>query len=279
MNSFYGVLGSSGCRFFNPQLASSITRRGHEIIQQSAAFIEQEGYSVIYGDTDSVFVHLNDDFDEAQSESIGDNLAEKLNAFWQEQLQERFNIESCLEIEFETHYLRFLMPTIRGSEAGSKKRYAGVIRKNGDTEMVFKGLETVRSDWTLLAKTFQQELYRRIFNDLPYADYVREISEQLYAGKFDDLLTYTKRLRRPLESYVSSQPPQVKAARKMKNPGRRIQYVMTLNGPEPLEKLTAIPDYQHYQDKQLQPIADGILYFMDTSFERITQRQMDVFGQ
>ncbi|PWQ94612.1 DNA polymerase II [Leucothrix arctica] len=279
MNSFYGVLGSSGCRFFNPQLASSITRRGHEIIQQSATFIEQEGYSVIYGDTDSVFVHLHDDLDEPQSEAIGDELARKLNIFWQEQLQQRFKIESCLEIEFETHYLRFLMPTIRGSEAGSKKRYAGAIRQNGDTEMVFKGLETVRSDWTMLAKVFQQELYRRIFNDLPYADYVREISEQLYAGKFDDQLTYTKRLRRPLESYVSSQPPQVKAARKMKNPGRRIQYVMTLNGPEPLENLTAIPDYQHYQDKQLQPVADSILYFLDTSFERLTQRQMDVFGQ
>ena len=170
------------------------------------------------------------------------------------------------------------MPTIRGSEAGSKKRYAGVIRKNAELITVFKGLETVRSDWTQLAKTFQQELYRRIFHNEPYADYVREVSESLSQGNYDDQLTYTKHLRRPLESYVSTQPPQVKAARKMKNPGRRIQYIMTLNGPEPLEKLTAQPDYQHYQDKQLQPVADGILYFLDTSFERLTQRQLDVFG-
>ncbi|MGB1311238.1 MAG: hypothetical protein ACPG47_08500, partial [Leucothrix sp.] len=77
---------------------------------------------------------------------------------------------------------------------------------------------------------------------------------------------------------VSTQPPQVKAARKMQNPGRRIQYIITLNGPEPLEKLTAQPDYQHYQDKQLQPVADSILYFLETSFERLTQRQLDVFG-
>ncbi|RVU85504.1 DNA polymerase II [Leucothrix sargassi] len=279
MNSFYGVLGSSGCRFFNPQLASSITRRGHEIIQQSAQFIEQQGYSVIYGDTDSVFVHLNDELDETQSDEIGKALAEKLNQHWEDELEKRFQIKSCLEIEFETHYLRFLMPTIRGSEAGSKKRYAGVIRKGEDTQMVFKGLETVRSDWTTLAKVFQQELYRRVFHDQPYAEYVREISERLFAGEFDDQLIYTKQLRRPLESYTSSQPPQVKAARKMRNPGRRIQYVITLNGPEPLEKLTAIPDYQHYQDKQLQPVADSILYFLDTSFERLTQRQMDVFGQ
>ena len=279
MNSFYGVLGSSGCRFFNPQLASSITRRGHEIIQQSAVFIEQQGLSVIYGDTDSVFVHLDEEVSEAEANDIGNQLAEKLNIYWQKELEQRFKIKSNLEIEFETHYLRFLMPTIRGSEAGSKKRYAGVIRKKDNLEMVFKGLETVRSDWTQLAKIFQQELYRRIFHDEPYADYVREVSEKLNAGDYDEQLTYTKRLRRPLESYTSSQPPQVKAARKMRNPGRRIQYVITLNGPEPLENLTAKPDYQHYQDKQLQPVADSILYFLDTSFERLTQRQMDVFGQ
>jgi DNA polymerase-2 len=279
MNSFYGVLGSSGCRFFNPQLASSITRRGHEIIQQSAAFIEKQGYTVIYGDTDSVFVHLDEQASETESNEIGQQRAAALNQHWAETLQGRFGIPSNLEIEYETHYLRFLMPTIRGSEAGSKKRYAGVVRRNNELSMVFKGLETVRTDWTILAKTFQQELYRRIFNDLPYADYVRDITDQLFAGECDDQLIYAKRLRRPLESYVSSQPPHVKAARKMHKPGKRIQYMMTLNGPDPIENITAKPDYQHYQEKQLQPVADSILYFLGTSYQRLTQRQMDVFGE
>ena len=54
MNSFYGVLGSSGCRFHSHQLASSITRRGHDIITSSKEHIEAQGYSVIYGDTDSL---------------------------------------------------------------------------------------------------------------------------------------------------------------------------------------------------------------------------------
>jgi DNA polymerase-2 len=40
MNAFYGVLGSSGCRFFDPRLASSITMRGHEIMRQTRALIE-----------------------------------------------------------------------------------------------------------------------------------------------------------------------------------------------------------------------------------------------
>ena len=44
------------------------------------------------------------------------------------------------------------MPTIRGMETGSKKRYAGLSHN----KMVFKGLETVRTDWTPLAQAFQK---------------------------------------------------------------------------------------------------------------------------
>ena len=282
MNSFYGVLGSSGCRFFNPQLASSITMRGHEIIQTSKDLIEQQGYSVIYGDTDSVFVLLGDDKNENECQTIGEELQETLNIWWKQHLLDQFEIESNLEIEFETHYLRFLMPTIRGAEKGSKKRYAGMIQ-TGDGKvkeklMVFKGLETARTDWTPLARDFQQELYKRIFNNEPYEAFVSETHDALISGELNHKLTYTKRLRRPLESYTSMQPPQVKAARKMKNPGRKIQYVITLNGPEPLESTDSIPDYQHYVDKQLAPVADSILYFLGTTFEKITARQLDVFG-
>ena len=60
MNSFYGVLGSGGCRFYDPRLASSITMRGHDIMQQTARWIEEQGHKVIYGDTDSTFVLLDE---------------------------------------------------------------------------------------------------------------------------------------------------------------------------------------------------------------------------
>ena len=277
MNSFYGVLGSSGCRFFNPQLASSITMRGHQIIQKSKEIIEQQGYSVIYGDTDSVFVLLGEGKSINTCLAVGKKLQETLNNWWKVHLEEDFQLESHLEIEFETHYLRFLMPTIRGAEKGSKKRYAGMIQQGSEMKMIFKGLETVRTDWTPLAREFQQELYQRIFNRLPFEDFINNTHDALIKGELNNKLTYTKRLRRPLESYTSIQPPQVKAARKMKNPGRKIQYVITLNGPEPIENIRSTPDYQHYVDKQLAPVADSILYFLDTSFEIITARQLDVF--
>jgi DNA polymerase-2 len=66
------------------------------------------------------------------------------------------------------------MPTIRGADLGSKKRYAGqVMRADGTAEMVFKGLETVRTDWSPLAQQFQQTLYAKIFNREPYRDCAR----------------------------------------------------------------------------------------------------------
>ena len=77
--------------------------------------------------------------------------------------------------------------------------------------MVFKGLETVRTDWSPLAQRFQQELYLRIFNRQPYQDYVRDYVRRTLAGELDDLLVYRKRLRRHLDDYQRNVPPHVRA--------------------------------------------------------------------
>lgn len=152
MNAFYGVLGSSGCRFFDPRLASSITLRGHEIMRQTRELIEAQGYQVIYGDTDSTFVWLKSAHNDEQATRIGNELVQLVNQWWQNHIQQNFNLPCALELEFEIHYRRFLMPTIRGAEQGSKKRYAGLISTPTGDQMVYKGLETVRTDWTPLAQ-------------------------------------------------------------------------------------------------------------------------------
>lgn len=278
MNSFYGVLGSPGCRFFDARLASSITRRGHEIINRSREHIETRDLPVIYGDTDSVFVLLGPGHTEREARDTGAGLAGELNRWWRETLEREYGIESKLEIEFETHYIKFLMPTIRGSEQGSKKRYAGSVRTDdGGLELVFKGLESVRSDWTPLARAFQRELYRRVFTGEPYDDYLRETVRQLRSGDLDDQLVYRKRLRRPLQEYLKNVPPQVQAARKLGRPVRSVAYVITLNGPEPRAALHSAPDYEHYLERQLAPVADGILGFLGRRFDQIVNDQMTMF--
>ncbi|MDX1269753.1 MAG: DNA polymerase II, partial [Oceanisphaera sp.] len=207
MNSFYGVLGSGGCRFYDTRLASSITLRGHEIMQQTACWIEAEGHEVIYGDTDSVFVLLTGHHDEHTASGEGQRLATLMTEQWRQQLATELQLDSCLELQFERYYARFLMPTIRGQEQGSKKRYAGLSIKKGKAELVFKGLETVRSDWTPLAQQFQTELYRLVFDDQDPSDFIRQTLAQTLAGERDSELVYRKRLRRPLAQYVKSQPP------------------------------------------------------------------------
>jgi DNA polymerase-2 len=290
MNAFYGVLGSFGCRFFDPRLASSITLRGHEIMHQTRALIEAQGYQVIYGDTDSTFVWLGHAHDDAQAGAIGRALVADINAWWTRHLREQYDLDSALELQYETHYRRFLMPTIRGSDEGSKKRYAGLVgTPDGGEQMVYKGLETVRTDWTPLAQQFQQALYLRIFKGEAYQDYVREFARRTAAGEFDELLVYRKRLRRPLADYERNVPPHVRAARLAdehnRAQGRPLQYqnggtiayVIALGGPEPLEARRSPIDYEHYLARQLQPIADAILPFLGDDFTALTSRQASLF--
>ncbi|MGF0241174.1 DNA polymerase II [Rhodococcus sp. IEGM1300] len=290
MNAFYGVLGSSGCRFFDTRLASSITLRGHEIMLRTRQLIEAQGHTVIYGDTDSTFVWLRRAHGQEEAAQIGRALVDHVNQWWREHVQQEYGLESALELQFETHYKRFLMPTIRGAEEGSKKRYAGLVtRADGSDEMVYKGLETVRTDWSLLARQFQQELYTRIFNRQPYQDYVRDYVAKTLAGEFDDRLIYRKRLRRTLDDYERNVPPHVRAARiaddfndqqgrpRQYQNGGWISYVITVAGPEPLEIRSAPIDYDHYVTRQLQPIADAILPFVDDDFSTLIGGQLGLF--
>lgn len=291
MNSFYGVLGSMGCRFFDPRVCSSITLRGHEIIQLSREWIEQQGYSVIYGDTDSLFVWVENNCvgkppkDKELCQKIGDRLARELNQWWRNKLHQDYKIKSHLEIQFETHYLRFLMPTIRGSDLGTKKRYAGVVDNAGKQEVIFKGLENVRTDWTRLAKDFQEQLYTKIFAGESYLDFIRDTVADVLAGKRNQDLVYNKRLRRHLHEYEKNVPPQVQAARKyVQLTGKSIRrgdwiaYVMTTQGAEPLDAQQSRLDFQHYVDKQLMPVADSILHFMEQNMTEIVDTQMSLFA-
>ncbi len=290
MNAFYGVLGSSGCRFFDTRLASSITMRGHEIMRTTRKLIEAQGYTVIYGDTDSTFVWLGCAHGEEEAARIGRELVQGVNQWWRDHLQQEMGLHSALELQFETHYRRFLMPTIRGAEEGSKKRYAGLVRRaDGSEEMVYKGLESVRTDWSPLARQFQQALYLRIFQRQPYQDYVRDYVRRTLAGELDDLLIYRKRLRRSLGDYQRNVPPHVRAARladqyndlherpRQYQNGGWISYVITVSGPEPLEARTAPIDYDHYVTRQLQPVADAILPFVQDDFSTLIGGQLGLF--
>jgi len=290
MNSFYGVLGTSGCRLHDSRLTSSITKRGHDIIIQTVKLIEAQGYEVIYGDTDSVFVSLNGSYDNHAATEISNHLVAQINDYWGAHLQQQYGIESCLEMEYETHFQQFFMPTTRGSDQGSKKRYAGLVDDGaGERKIIYKGLETVRTDWTELARDFQQTLYPLIFDGADPLDYIQQTLADLYQGKFDDKLVYRKRLHKKLDEYQKNIPPHAQAAikaeaefRQKNEPSRYrnrswISYVVTVAGAETLECQSARLDYEHIVERQLTPIADTILNAIGSSMDAITQQQQNLF--
>ena len=137
----------------------------------------------------------------------------------------------------------------------------------------------MRTDWTPLARRFQRELYRRVFMGEPFEEYVRDTVEAMHAGRHDEALVYRKRLRRRVDQYTRNIPPHVQAARKLGKKVRWVRYVITTSGAEPVEdgRIPPRPDYDHYRERQLAPAADGILHFLDTSFDGIAGLQMEIF--
>jgi DNA polymerase-2 len=169
------------------------------------------------------------------------------------------------------------MPTMRGSDKGTKKRYAGSVRKDDELGLVIKGLEAARTDWTPLARRLQRELLARVFSDEPWRDWLIEVAAAVRAGELDDDLVYRKRIRRDLDAYEKNVPPHIQAARKLPHPSRSIRYVITTDGPMPVELPHGPLDYEHYLNRQLGPAADCVLGFLDTSFEKVAGTQMSLF--
>jgi len=270
MNSFYGVMGSFGCRFYHPNLPTAITGTGQKLLTGSKAFLANKGYEVIYGDTDSLFVKLKEGEGE-NPEQNGQRIAIDLNKYWLENIQKDYGLKSYLEIEFEKYYRKFILTPARGSESGAKKRYAGLVSESGRENIEFVGMEFVRSDWTRLAKEFQVELYNRIFNNAEIENWLREIVNKVKAGEYDDKLVYRKRLRKDVDDYTKNIPQHVKAARMLPETSGTVYYVITKRGPVPVELKHTDIDYDHYIEKQVKPIADSVLILLGESFDSIVQ--------
>ncbi|MAG37827.1 hypothetical protein CMI45_00360 [Candidatus Pacearchaeota archaeon] len=272
MNSFWGVLASPNCRYFNFDMANSITGFARMIIQLTAKQIEKKfKVPVIYSDTDSVFVHT--DLGKAKANTLGLEIAKYINDFYDSYVSKNYDRESFLELEFEKQYLSMMIPKLRGkSEKGAKKRYAGLkeVKKDGKTkeEMEIVGLEAIRGDWTDAAQEFQVQLLDKVFHKKEITSFIKAYIKKLRSGSLDKKLMYQKSIRKNLSEYTKTTPPHVKAARKLDSlEGNVIQYFITTDGPEPKQKLKHKLDYDHYIDKQIKPIAQQILTLFNKDFD------------
>ena len=279
MNSFYGVLGTPACRFFNPALANSITGMGREVLLWSKAWFETAGFAVLYGDTDSLFVASHGG-DPQETRERGLELAAALTGDLSRHVAARWRVPSRLQLKFEKLYLKLFLPHARHSLRGASKRYAG-LRQGAVDRVEFVGMEVVRRDWTQLAKQVQRELYRRLFTDQAVVAYLAEVVRQVRSGELDAALVYRKNLRKDAGEYTATTPPHVAAARKSTQPaGRLVSYVMTSAGPEPMDNLQHPIDREHYVQKQVKPVAEPVLEALGLEFEHVIgdRRQIDLYS-
>ncbi len=276
MNSFWGVLASPNCRYFNLNMANAITGFARWIIQTTAKKIEEKGYKVIYSDTDSVFIETN--LEKEKANQLGKELQAHINAFYADYVKQNYNRKSYLELQFDKQYISMVIPQLRKKaeegevQAAAKKRYAGLVEKDGKEELEITGMEAIRGDWTEAAREFQKELLMKLFHKEPIEKFIKDYIKKIKSGKIDSQLVYRKSIRKSLAEYTKTTPPHVKAARQLDHlDSNIIEYYMTTEGPEPLQKLKHKIDYEHYIEKQIMPIANQVLILMGKDFESISK--------
>lgn len=310
-NSFYGILGSPGCRFASSDIATAITSFAKEILHRSRDFVQHLGYHVIYGDTDSLFLIPPEGTADAEIFRLAANLSSKLNRAISKWAATTYGVKSYLEIEFEHLFAPLFIPPLKSVASqdiqemleqsglsgpqGRAKSYAGLAFseagfKTADYELVIKGMEAVRSDWTKLARKVQRELLHKIFtgarnHQQEIIDYLTNILRHIQTPEGFNLLIIKKRLSKAASQYRGNLPPHVRAAllaekrRAGKQPLRRIQYVMTTKGPEPYFGDVLLPDINWYIEKQMLPVLRSINAALPYDLIHITSSLFSEDGQ
>ncbi len=198
-NSFYGYMGYPRARWYSLECAESTTAWGRMYLKQIIDMAKKEDFTVIYGDTDSVFIKMKESNVESALQFL-----EKVNSM----------LPEAMELEFEGFYPRGLFVT--------KKKY-GLIDGNGN--FITKGLEIVRRDWANIAKKTQQEVLEIILKEGDperAADVIKKVTQALKKREVDaeDLIIYTQ-LTMPLSQYKQV-GPHVQVAKQMRERGEDV---------------------------------------------------------
>ncbi len=242
MNSFYGVFASSFYRFTNKSIGASITAFARENIKNAIKKLQEEGYNVIYSDTDSVFFESPEKNLDG-SIRIGKEVAEKFS-------------RGGITMEFE----KVLNPFF---SHGAKKRYVGKIVWPQKGEIIVRGYEIRRTD----SFDLQSEALMAVFEDILRGDTekaietARDIVKKVATGKvpIESLV-----ISRTCKDYNYYKEPDsmanVQTAKKMEKmgyefvPGMKVSWIVTNSRRTPQEvepyidgaDFHASPDWNYY---------------------------------
>jgi DNA polymerase I len=183
MNTYYGVSGYTRFRLYDREIGAAITSVGRAIIEHTRGVIENLGYRVIYGDTDSCMVLIpSGSMDETINKARQIEL--EVNASYTRFAKQQLNAEvHYFSIKFEKIYQRFF-------QAGKKKRYAGrLVWKEGKTvdEIDVVGFEIRRSDYPQITKIVQKRVMEMILHGEEYDSikkYLGDVIKNYRAGRY-----------------------------------------------------------------------------------------------
>ncbi len=221
--SMYGVMSNDYWRLGQYGLGDAVTSAARYALWMGKQVSEEQGFGVIYGDTDSVLVSLaGHDDDKPTALENGEALETVINQemtrcvdnaglgethpYLDSGDELHGTARHALVFEHEKLYRRFIQP-------GSKKRYAGrVVWKEGkdiDGEVDTTGFEATRSDAPEITEEVQPEVINRVlagdgFDEV--SEYIRGVIDDIESGDIDRYrIAIPGSLGQPLEQYGNTQ--------------------------------------------------------------------------
>ena len=277
-NAYYGYMGFFGARYYSIESAATTLAFVRKFNKETIEKVKQEGYNVIFGDTDSVGFALN-----KKNKTQTVEFLKKLNS----------ELPGIMELELEDFYKRGIWVTKRTGEFGAKKKYALITE---DRKLKIRGFETVRRDWCPLAREVQNNILRMILsegNEKKALEYVKDIIKQLKERKIDkkQILIRTQ-LKKPIAEYKAISP-HVIAAKKMDekdipiDPGSLIEYFIaeTREKKKLIREMVKLPDekgeynMEYYLNNQILPAVENIFQVFNINIHEIIKgkRQTTLF--
>ncbi len=271
-NSTYGYLGFPRSRWYSLGCAESITAFGRYYITKVIETAEKNGFTVIYGDTDSIMITLNG--------------KRKEEAF---EFQKKINKElpSYMELDYQGFYPRGIFVATKSGTRGAKKRYA-LIDKEG--KITIKGFEYVRRDWAEIAKKVQMEVLNAILKDKSVNKAVKVVEryiEKLKRGNasLDEITIYTQ-ITRPINEYEPKGPHVMAVIRAGKEeeyvPGSIVGYIVCEGKGKISDRSYLIEEYKerklkydpdYYINNQIIPAVGKIFEVLGYDINNISKKQ------
>ncbi|MEK6835328.1 MAG: DNA-directed DNA polymerase [Nanoarchaeota archaeon] len=274
-NSSYGMLAFFGARYYCRECAASITAFGREYIQETIKKAQEEGFKVIYSDTDSLAVTLQN-----KSKKAAQDFLKKINS----------ELPSLMELELENFYPRGIFVSKKSETEGAKKKYA-LIDEEGKLKIT--GFETVRKDWSLIARETQLKVLQMILKEGKYEGalkYIKKVIKDVINKKVElDKMIIGVQLKMPLESYKLI-GPHVAVARKMKikgydvSPGATIYFIISDESGMIRDK-AKIPDEcksydtNYYIENQIIPSVEKIFEVFGIKKEQLMVKEQKSLGE